>query len=57
VFEPYHRLRRPDAGGEGSGLGLAIARGFVEAHQGDIDVRNEAGGCRFTVRIPISVGA
>lgn len=40
----------------GAGLGLAIARGFVEAHQGDIDVRNEAGGCRFTVRIPTSVG-
>ena len=39
-------------GDAGAGLGLAIARGFVEAHQGDITVRNENGGCRFTVRLP-----
>jgi signal transduction histidine kinase len=37
----------------GAGLGLAIARGLVEAHQGDIAVRNENGGCRFTVRLPL----
>jgi len=37
----------------GGGLGLAIARGFVEAHHGEIDVLNEAGGCRFTVRLPL----
>jgi signal transduction histidine kinase len=36
----------------GAGLGLAIARGFVEAHRGDIVVRNEPGGCRFIVRLP-----
>jgi signal transduction histidine kinase len=36
----------------GAGLGLAIARGFVEAHRGDITVRNENGGCRFTVHLP-----
>ena len=29
-----------------------IARGLVEAHHGDIAVRNENGGCRFTVRLP-----
>lgn len=40
----------------GAGLGLAIARGFVEAHRGDITVRNENGGCRFTVRLPVSTG-
>ena len=39
----------------GAGLGLAIARGFVEAHHGDITVRNENGGARFTVRIPRDV--
>ena len=38
---------------EGAGLGLAIARGFVEAHRGDIAVRNEPGGCRFIVRLPL----
>jgi signal transduction histidine kinase len=37
----------------GAGLGLAIARGLVEAHQGEIAVFNEAGGCRFTVRLPL----
>ncbi len=36
----------------GGGFGLAIARGFVEAHRGDITVQNEDGGCRFTVHLP-----
>ncbi len=40
----------------GAGLGLAIARGFVEAHRGDISVRNENGGCRFTVHLPVTTG-
>lgn len=40
-------------GNAGAGLGLAIARGFVEAHRGDITVRNENGGCRFTVHLPL----
>jgi signal transduction histidine kinase len=55
VFEVAFRgdaARTP--GGSGAGLGLAIARGFVEAHQGDITVRNENGGCRFTVRLPLA---
>jgi signal transduction histidine kinase len=54
VFEVAFRgdaARTP--GGAGAGLGLAIARGFVEAHRGDITVRNENGGCRFTVRLPM----
>jgi signal transduction histidine kinase len=37
----------------GAGLGLAIARGLVTAHHGDIAVRNEDGGCRFVVRLPL----
>lgn len=40
-------------GDGGGGFGLAIARGLVEAHQGDIAVANEPGGCRFTVRLPL----
>lgn len=39
-------------GAAGGGLGLAIARGFVEAHNGSIAVRNEGPGCRFEVRLP-----
>lgn len=38
----------------GGGLGLAIARGFVEAHEGDICVQNEGDGCRFVVRVPLA---
>ena len=56
VFDLAYRgdaARTPGAGG-GAGLGLAIARGFVEAHRGDIAVRNEADGCRFTVRLPLA---
>jgi signal transduction histidine kinase len=41
--------------GSGGGLGLAIARGLVESHAGQIDVRNHDRGCEFRVRIP-SVG-
>jgi len=54
VFEVAFRgdaARTP--GDAGAGLGLAIARGFVEAHRGDVSVRNENGGCRFTVRLPL----
>jgi len=38
----------------GAGLGLAIARGLVEAHRGEISVRNENGGACFTVRLPLA---
>ncbi len=37
----------------GAGLGLAIVRGIVEAHSGEVDVRNVVGGCRFEVRLPV----
>jgi signal transduction histidine kinase len=40
----------------GAGLGLAIVRGIVEAHAGEVNVRNVVGGCRFEVRLPVSVG-
>ncbi|GAC1594394.1 MAG: HAMP domain-containing sensor histidine kinase [Acidimicrobiales bacterium] len=58
VFEMAYRgdsARTPGDGG--AGLGLAVARGLVEAHRGRISVENEAGGCCFTVRLPLSAPA
>ena len=41
-------------GMEGNGLGLALVRQIVEMSGGSVDVKNlEAGGCRFTVRLPL----
>lgn len=53
VFDLAYRgdaARTPGDGG--GGLGLAIARGLVEAHAGDLLVRNNEAGCQFTVRLP-----
>jgi signal transduction histidine kinase len=46
--------RTPETAGDGAGggLGLAIVRGLVEAHQGEVNVTNVRGGCRFLVRLP-----
>jgi signal transduction histidine kinase len=41
----------------GAGLGLAIVHGIVQAHAGDISVRNVPGGCRFDVSLPLGMGA
>ncbi len=38
----------------GAGLGLSITRGIVEAHAGEVDVRNDGSGCRFTIRLPLA---
>jgi len=39
---------------EGAGLGLTIARGIVEAHSGQIAVRNVGPGCQFLIRLPLA---
>ena len=51
VVEPFQRLgdRSNDTG---AGLGLAIAKGFVEAHDGQLNVHNDATGAIFTMRLP-----
>ena len=61
VFDVAFRgaaARSPRAGAviaeTGAGLGLAIARGLVQAHGGDISVRNQGLGCRFEVRLPVA---
>lgn len=54
VFEAAFRGEAARTPGVGSGgLGLAIARGIVEAHEGEISVRNFNGGCAFTIRLPM----
>ncbi|MGH9212131.1 MAG: sensor histidine kinase [Acidimicrobiales bacterium] len=56
VFDLAYRgdLARTPGAAAGAGLGLAIARGLVEAHHGDIAVRNEPRGCCFMVRFPLA---
>ncbi len=44
---------RTPSSAERGGLGLAIVRGIVEAHHGEVSVRNEGQGCRFVVRLPM----
>src|ERR1700722_3723393 len=56
VFDVAFRgesARTPDPSG-GAGLGLSIARGIVEAHSGQISVRNTGPGCQFTVSLPLA---
>ncbi len=48
---------RSPATGEGAGLGLSIARGIVEAHRGQIGVRNAGNGCQFVIRLPLAARA
>jgi signal transduction histidine kinase len=56
VFDVAFRgesARTPDPSG-GAGLGLSIARGIVEAHSGQISVRNTGPGCRFVIKMPLA---
>lgn len=52
IFEVGFRGDAARTPGGGAGLGLAIARELVEAHRGDISVRNGSSGAHFVVRIP-----
>jgi two-component system sensor histidine kinase KdpD len=50
VFNKFYRLKNTKPGG--TGLGLSIAKGFVEAHNGTIDLTNVAeSGSKFSIRI------
>lgn len=55
VFEKYRQVgTRSEGEKKGSGLGLAICRALVEAHGGEIGVRNrETRGCEFWFKIPL----
>ena len=52
IFEVAFQSDRARTPGTGSGLGLAIAKGFADAHRGDLTVANANGGARFTLRLP-----
>jgi signal transduction histidine kinase len=57
IFEPF--VQGADAvPGQGLGLGLAICRRIVEAHGGEISVRDEpGGGSRFVFTLPVAAKA
>jgi signal transduction histidine kinase len=56
VFETGFRgdIARTPGSGRG-GIGLAVAQGLVQAHAGEITVKNQSGGCRFTVTLPLAL--
>lgn len=52
LFEKFYRVPGTKTGG--TGLGLSITKGFVEAHEGTITVKNkEDGGALFRIKIPM----
>jgi signal transduction histidine kinase len=54
VFEVAFSGDTARSPGSGAGLGLAIARGLVEAHAGEVVVRNTDDGACFTIRLPLA---
>ena len=54
LFEPGWRgtsARTP--GDAGAGLGLAISKRVVDAHGGELSVRNTVEGCEFVIALPV----
>lgn len=52
VFKMFYRLPHHKTGG--SGLGLSIAKGFVEAHNGNITlVSKQNEGAKFIIQLPV----
>jgi signal transduction histidine kinase/HPt (histidine-containing phosphotransfer) domain-containing protein len=58
LFAPGFRGSAAAAYPDGEGLGLAITRELVAGLGGSISAgRTDAGGARFTIRLPLSIGA
>jgi signal transduction histidine kinase len=53
IFDPLFTTK---PGEEGTGLGLFICRRIVREHGGWLDVRSDAEGTAFTVRLPVGGG-
>lgn len=51
LFQPFFTTK---PAGQGTGLGLSLSYGIIQDMNGDISVRNVAGGAEFTVRMPLS---
>lgn len=52
VFDMFYRLPYTKSGG--SGLGLSIVKGFIEAHQGKIElISKESVGSIFIIKLPV----
>ena len=51
VFDKFYRISKNNP--MGTGLGLSIVKGFVEAHSGTIELKNNStGGAHFRIEIP-----
>jgi two-component system sensor histidine kinase KdpD len=51
AFDKFYRVGPSNSGG--TGLGLSIVKGFIEAHNGSVVLRNNIeGGACFSIQIP-----
>ncbi len=54
IFDKFYRVPNTITGG--TGLGLSIVKGFVEAHNGTIEVKNNVPtGLKFDIFIPVEI--
>jgi two-component system sensor histidine kinase KdpD len=54
VFDKFYRLNNTSTGG--TGLGLSIVKGFTEAMNGTVYLKNlPQGGAKFTIEIPCEI--
>ncbi len=54
IFDKFYRVPQTITGG--TGLGLSIVKGFVEAHNGTIEVKNNIpNGLKFDIFVPVEI--